>query len=1039
MKRTSQARLAHHVELIRLADHCLCTLTMAASVFQRNNDSCFIAQEMLPQLALAWLVSLARRVVGSRGVIASGRRRARVYDGARNTHALVVGDARSSPEVQRRKRRSRRLELGRPQREPAFRFGPKDASRIDGRLNLVMAALDMVGSSRWWSVVHRWNLSVFDTNPPLLLLVGVSHKLGIPRGNPACPLEVLAILERTKILFGRYACTCTSMIPAGRPPRTFLPRLRDSGSGPGRRTWPPVIFTPHGPTSGNGLQVVRPPALRGRASGWQGFITYMQAPAWFCDCFLLQLLDASGPVLISTHDETPELQTPTSSKLATCIHREVPATSPCLDCKAEKTRARKYRWTLILGLVWPFALGALDATIIASALPWIAGDFGQISQLNWITSAFNLTAAAFIPFWAQAADVFGRNASLNAAIIFMLIGGALCTGAPTNAFPVLLLGRGFQGVAAAGINVITRTILADKVSLQENAKNWAIFSLVGGFSYALGPVIGGYLTRASWRWCFAINLPIGVVALVVTFFMLRKILLGPQPIPELNETPETGSRTKLTARIKTIDAGGQLLFIFGFGLIILALTWGGASYPWDSAAVIVPLIFGLAFSAMFLYYEYLMGPGNALAIRMPWQRAMIPWALISHRDIGLLFYCECITGMGMYAVLYFCNIYFIAVKGDSSDKAGLYLLYFTPGLGVGVFLCSFICNTWPRMTFPSIFFGTIIELVGIGLLAWSMYADRSATVFGMMAMVGCGCGMRFMASPLHGIALFKAHRASVIALMAVAVPFGGTIGLTIMASVFNNTSGLDSHHSDFSQIQSQPADERVQAIHGARMGVVWAFVAVTPFVALAVLCASCLGNIKLGQGPPGEDGPTNVVIKGSYLLSLLRNQSVPNEEKESTSRPIAEGLTTLGGLVYAEDELAPVFGVLLFSSPPPPSLPSVGSLPPVDPSSFESPETMIHLLLDQHVSTEFPQMGEEVVRMPYKELSIQGLALADEAVRIPYEFVYPKTRDKVVRGPNSRPLQIRPIHEFWTFKPVRLLSTLSMPNLRLAGLDAFEL
>lgn len=89
------------------------------------------------------------------------------------------------------------------------------------------------------------------------------------------------------------------------------------------------------------------------------------------------------------------------------------------------------------------------------------------------------------------ADVFGRNASLNAALILMLIGSALCTGAPTNAFPVLLLGRGFQGVAAAGLNVVVRTILADKVSLAENAKNWTVLALVGGISYSIGPVIGG--------------------------------------------------------------------------------------------------------------------------------------------------------------------------------------------------------------------------------------------------------------------------------------------------------------------------------------------------------------------------------------------------------------------------------------------------------------------------------------------------------------------------------------------------------------------
>lgn len=141
-----------------------------------------------------------------------------------------------------------------------------------------------------------------------------------------------------------------------------------------------------------------------------------------------------------------------------------------------------------------------------------------------------------------------------------------------------------------------------------------------------------------------------MVALVVIFFFLRKELLGPQPIPELDETVETGRRTKFTARLKTIDVGGQLLFIIGFGLIILALTWGGATYPWASAAVITPLVIGCIFAGSFVYWEFLLAPGNYLSEKMPWQRAMLPWALLSHRDIILLFYCECATGVGMYAV-----------------------------------------------------------------------------------------------------------------------------------------------------------------------------------------------------------------------------------------------------------------------------------------------------------------------------------------------------------------------------------------------------
>lgn len=129
----------------------------------------------------------------------------------------------------------------------------------------------------------------------------------------------------------------------------------------------------------------------------------------------------------------------------------------------------------------------------------------------------------------------------------------------------------------------------------------------------------------------------------------------------------------------------------------------------------------------------------------------------------------------------------------------------------------FMCNRWPRMTFPPLFLGSTIETVGVGVLAWALYTEQTATIFGMMALVGCGMGLRFMVAPLHGIGIFKSHRASVIGLMAVAVPFGGTIGLTIMSTVFNNASGLDTKHSDFSTLQDQPDGVREQAIYDAKV------------------------------------------------------------------------------------------------------------------------------------------------------------------------------------------------------------------------------
>lgn len=124
-------------------------------------------------------------------------------------------------------------------------------------------------------------------------------------------------------------------------------------------------------------------------------------------------------------------------------------------------------------------------------MPWIARDFHNIGQQNWIASAFNLTSSAFIPCWAQMADIFGRFNSIIAATVLMLVSSAICTAAPTHLLPLLLFGRALQGIAASGIAVIVRTILADGFSLQESTKNWAIFAFIGGLFYGLGPVVGG--------------------------------------------------------------------------------------------------------------------------------------------------------------------------------------------------------------------------------------------------------------------------------------------------------------------------------------------------------------------------------------------------------------------------------------------------------------------------------------------------------------------------------------------------------------------
>lgn len=273
---------------------------------------------------------------------------------------------------------------------------------------------------------------------------------------------------------------------------------------------------------------------------------------------------------------------------------------------------------------------------------------------------------------------------MQATIIIMAVGSAVCTGAPTDKFAVLLLGRALQGIGAAGVNISVRIILADRVSLSDYALNWTLFAVISAAAFSVGPVIGGYLTQASWRWCFAINLPVAAIAVVLVVVLLRKELLGPQPLPEL-EAHDSRSlesrRVRFLIRLGTIDYVGQFLFLFGLGLLILAFTWAGGTYAWDTAYVLAPLVIGAVLAVAWVVYEYLMAPPHVMSKVFPSQRPMMPWELLSQRDIGLLFFVNFGVGMAMFAVMYFMDLYFALVEGNSPSKAGVALLFFLPGLG----------------------------------------------------------------------------------------------------------------------------------------------------------------------------------------------------------------------------------------------------------------------------------------------------------------------------------------------------------------------
>ncbi|KAE8371080.1 major facilitator superfamily domain-containing protein [Aspergillus bertholletiae] len=577
----------------------------------------------------------------------------------------------------------------------------------------------------------------------------------------------------------------------------------------------------------------------------------------------------------------------------------------CQVCKKQKHDMRVYRWKLIAGLFLPFTLATLDLTIVATALPSIASHFNEFDEQNWIVTAFTLTSTTFIPMFGQFADVFGRGATIHVSLFLMIIGSVLCAAAQT--WGMLLLGRALQGVSDAGLMNVVMIILSDKVSLKESAKTKSLFMLVGGIGYAIGPTVGGYLTDANWRYCFVISIPIAVISQILIFILLRNELVEGTMFKK-------GSRLSgILPALATVDIIGSILFIFGVGLIILATAWGGATYPWSSPQVLAPLIIGSVCFVLFFVYEYLLEPGRIFARIFPKQVAMLPYSMFARRDTIWLAIVQFSTGAAMYSVFYYIGIYFSLVEAYPASRAGVQLLYYIPGMGAGVYMAVFFCNVWPAQTFVPLNIGALVSTVGLGMVVYAIHTQDTGLINGMMAITGAGTGLRFMPATLHMVGVWPEKIAPAQSLMRFAQPFGGTLCLTIMGSVFNNKfaqssivsrgasagGDLDVHDSNsLSFIADLPADAQRSVRMAGKDAIMWAFIAILPIMGLSLVTGLFIGNVWIKPKPKDEEqrdawedeGSHSEVIYVPYLWALLTgnidsykktNKVLPNSDSKA--------------------------------------------------------------------------------------------------------------------------------------------------------------
>ncbi|XP_014550979.1 hypothetical protein COCVIDRAFT_42618 [Bipolaris victoriae FI3] len=569
----------------------------------------------------------------------------------------------------------------------------------------------------------------------------------------------------------------------------------------------------------------------------------------------------------------------TTSQDSTGSHVNFLTPEEAAQQKSQDHENKIRQWKLLLGLVLPNFLAAMDVTIVAPAIPPISSHFDKLSgNFNWIVAAYTLTFTTFIPMSGQLADIYGRHFALQFEMFWIMIGSVLCASA--QIWVMLLVGRALQGLGAAGIMNLSRIILSDGTTLAENSSGISILSLI-----TVGPVIGGHLADAGWRYIFVLPIGVAVLAMVLIALLMRRELVQGRATTQSS----TSHHKNYISGLAIIDWPGLTTFILGVGCIVLATQWGGTQYRWSSPAVILPLIIGTILCILFFTHEYLLAPNRAMSCLFPRQIPMIPSTLFRKRDTTLLMIINFSAGISMVCAFYFISYYWQLAEGYSPSQAGVQLLYYTPGLGMGVYSAALMCNVWPGQTFFPLFIGSVVEAVGLALLTYSVSIRYTTLVSVFLAVAGVGTGLRFMPVALHAAGVWSTRVPSMQSLLSFMLPLGETVGISMMGSVFSNKlstflaqiarradgaalggSGIPS----LELLDSVPTVVKKEVRDAAAKAVMWALISVLPFMGLAVVAAVFMGNVWIGKaekeakdGKKGQKAEKGKVMYGVYLLA----------------------------------------------------------------------------------------------------------------------------------------------------------------------------
>jgi len=409
---------------------------------------------------------------------------------------------------------------------------------------------------------------------------------------------------------------------------------------------------------------------------------------------------------------------------------------------------------VMIAVMTSMFLAALDQSIVGTALPRIVSQFSGLSELSWVVTAYLLTSTITIPISGKLSDIFGRRKMLIAGIL-IFVAGSMLTGASWNMVSLIAF-RALQGIGGGILFSSAFAVVGDLFAPAERAKWQGLISAVFGISSVVGPLLGGYLTdHTSWRWCFYINVPIGIIACALIMIFFPTIV-----------AKGAGKR---------IDYGGAALLSGGLGSLLLALSWGGTKYAWASAQIIALFV-----AAVVLIVALLKWESNH-------EDPIIPLSIFKNSIFRVSVIMLFLIGIAMFGAIIYLPLFAQIVQGASATNSGIILLPLVFSLA-----------------FTSIISGQIISRIGkykalavVGAftttfaLFWLSTLTASSSHIQMIArMIPLGIGIGII-MPLFNLVVQNAFPQNMLGVVSASSQLfrgiGSVVGVAIMGTYLNHS------------------------------------------------------------------------------------------------------------------------------------------------------------------------------------------------------------------------------------------------------------